>query len=191
VYGFDVSRETIEQAQKSNQITSVVFQSASATDLPMEAKSADVFVSLETIEHIDDDQSFLDQVVRIVKDDGLFICSTPDRDVHSPGNTPLDQPWTPFHIREYSADEFARMLNDRFRSVRFFGQNPALVGATRAKCWMGRTISKRLVLRITQVEKLGWLLGLRRGRHDVVPVTSSRRYEYLVAVCSDVVRTDS
>jgi hypothetical protein len=126
--------------------------------------------------------------VRVLRDDGVFICSTPDRDVHSPGNTPLDQPWTPFHIREYNADEFVRLLSDRFNSVKTYGQNPALVWSTRLKCWIGRTLSRSLVLRFTQGVKLTWLVGLGSSRHDVVPTSDARKYEYLVAVCSEVVR---
>lgn len=191
VYGFDISSEAIERATKRNELSSVVLECAAAATLPMDSRSVDVFVSLETIEHIEEDQSFLDEVVRILRDDGIFICSTPDRDVHSPGATALDQPWTPFHIREYNAEEFTRMLRDRFATVNLFGQNPALVGATRIRCWIGRSLSKRLILRVTHVLKLTWFLGFRSSRHDVVPVMNDRKYEYLVAVCSNVIRTGS
>jgi len=191
VYGFDKSRDAIDRANGRNQLQSVVLQYASATALPMEDRSVDVFISLETIEHIDEDEAFLDQVVRVLRDDGLFVCSTPDRDVHSPGNTPSDQPWTPFHVREYSADEFVRMLNDRFKDVSVFGQNPALVWATRVKCWIGRKFSRGLVLRINQIVKLTWLINPGSSRHDVVPTVDNRKYEYLVAVCSNVIRKDN
>ncbi len=188
VNAFDISSEAIASAVERNHLPSVVFRCAVATELPMEDKSADVFVSLETIEHIDADQAFLDEVVRVLKDDGSFVCSTPDRDVHSPGNTSTDKPWTPFHVREYDADEFARMLKERFHSVTFYGQNPESVGVTKAKCWVGRSVSKHLVLRLSQAAKLPWLIGLKSARHDVVPVRADRKYEYLVAVCSGVIR---
>jgi SAM-dependent methyltransferase len=190
VYGFDKSRDAIERAIGRNQLQSVVLECASATALPLEDRSVDVFISLETIEHIDEDEAFLDQVVRVLRDDGAFVCSTPDRDVHSPGNTSSDQPWTPFHIREYSADEFVRMLKDRFNNVSVFGQNPALAWATRVKCWIGRRFSRGLVLRINQMVKLTWLILPRSSRHDVVPAAKDRKYEYLVAVCSNVIRKD-
>jgi SAM-dependent methyltransferase len=188
VRGFDISCDAIERANQLNQRPSVVLQCASATALPVAAKSAEVFISLETLEHVTEDQAFLDEVVRVVRDDGIFVCSTPDRDVHSPGNTSADQPWTPYHVREYSADEFGRMLKDRFGTVKFFGQNPESARMTRIKCWIGRTISRGVVLRFNQFMKLGWVFGTRSGRHDVVPIEDGRKYEYLVAVCSDVAR---
>jgi SAM-dependent methyltransferase len=188
VNAFDISSEAVERATQRDHPSSVVYRCASVTELPMDDKSADVFVSLETIEHIDADQAYLDEVTRVLKDDGMFVCSTPDRDVHSPGNTAEDKPWTPYHVREYDAEEFAQMLEKRFSSVMFYGQNPASVGMTKAKCWIGRSISKGLILRLAQAGKLTWLLGLGSARHDVVPVRSDRKYEYLVAVCSDVIR---
>jgi SAM-dependent methyltransferase len=188
VNGFDISGEAIASAVERNDLPSVTYQCAVATSLPMEDRSADVFVSLETIEHIDADEAFLDEVVRILKDDGSFVCSTPDRDVHSPGNTSSDKPWTPFHVREYDAKEFARTLAKHFNTVTFYGQNPAMVWTTRVKCWIGRSLSRNLVLRFTQAMKLTWFAGLGSARHDVVPIRTDRKYEYLVAVCTDVVR---
>jgi ubiquinone/menaquinone biosynthesis C-methylase UbiE len=188
VNGFDISSEAVATAAERDHPPSVVFQCAVATALPMNDRSADVFVSLETIEHIDTDEAFLDEVVRVLKDDGAFVCSTPDRDVHSPGNTSTDKPWTPFHVREYDAAEFARMLEKRFNSVTFYGQNPESVGMTKVKCWIGHSVSRNLVLRLAQAAKLTWFIGLKPARHDVVPVRPDRKYEYLVAVCSDVIR---
>jgi SAM-dependent methyltransferase len=191
VHGFDVSSDAVERANQINQRPSVVLQCASATALPLAARSSEVFISLETIEHVTEDQAFLDEVVRVLRDDGTFVCSTPDRDVHSPGNTSSDQPWTHFHVREYSADEFGRLLKARFATVTFFGQNPESARITRIKCWIGRTISRSLVLRLNQFAKLGWMFHPRSDRHDVVPIVNGRKYEYLVAVCSDVVRKSS
>lgn len=189
VFGFDLSQEAIERAKVRKTLApSVTLQCASATELPLDRQSVDVFVSLETIEHIDDDRAFLDEVVRVLREDGTFVCSTPDRDVHSPGNTAMDPPWTPYHIKEYTAEEFAKLLGDHFASVNMYGQNPSRVWATRFRCWVGRKISKKLVLRLTHLMKLTWLLGLRSSRHDVVPVSDRRMYEYLVAVCSGVIR---
>jgi SAM-dependent methyltransferase len=188
-YGFDVSAESVNRAQQANRTEKAVFQYADATALPVEDRSAEVFVSLETIEHIQKDMAFLDEVVRIVGDEGIFICSTPDRDVYSPGNTLSSKPWNQFHVREYSAAEFSQMLHDRFQSVQFFGQNPTSPFTSRIKCKMGKVLSTNLAVRLNQVIKLQGFVWRRPGRHRVVPANKDRKYEYLVAVCSGVVRT--
>ena len=53
------------------------FQSADCLHLPAPNHFADLFVSLETIEHLMDDDAFLREVVRVLKPDGIFICSGP------------------------------------------------------------------------------------------------------------------
>jgi SAM-dependent methyltransferase len=191
VYGFDISSEAIDQANDRGQSSNVVLRCATATALPVKSKSVEVFVSLETIEHISDDRSFLDEVVRVVQDDGLFICSSPDRDVHSPGNTLSDQPWTDFHVREYTASEFSDMLHERFGSVLFFGQNSESAMRTKLQCWIGRTISRQAVLRLNQLVKVTWLLTPKSERHDVVPTADRRHYEYLIAVCTNAIQSNA
>jgi SAM-dependent methyltransferase len=188
-YGFDVSLESVSRAKQANRSERAVFQHADATALPVEDRSAEVFVSLETIEHIQKDRAFLDEVVRIIRDDGIFICSTPDRDVYSPGNSLSSKPWNQFHVREYSANEFAEMLTERFATVQFFGQNPTSPFTSRLKCKLGTALSTNVAVRVNQVIKLQEFVWRRPSRHRVVPVRTDRRYEYLVALCSGVRRT--
>ena len=61
---------------------------------PMPASTA--VVSFETIEHFDRQDDFLREVRRVLRPDGSFIVSTPDRDVYSPAGSPAN----PFHVHE-------------------------------------------------------------------------------------------
>ena len=187
-YGFDVSLESVKAAQKANKSERAVFEHADATTLPVKDRFAEVFVSLETIEHIQKDTEYLDEVVRVIADEGVFVCSTPDRDVYSPGNTLSSKPWNQFHVREYSAAEFSQMLRDRFETVQLFGQNPTSPFMSRMKCKLGQVLSTSAAVRVNQVIKLRGFVWPRPSHHRVVPVRNDRKYEYLVGVCSGVIR---
>ena len=58
---------------------------ADAVALPLRDNVCNVYISLETIGHIPNDGKFLREVVRTLKSEGLFICSTPNRIVLNPG----------------------------------------------------------------------------------------------------------
>ncbi len=91
VWAFDLSEDAVRNARAATDAENVRFAVAGATALPVPDSSADTYVSLETIEHLPDQDAFLAEVVRVLKPSGEFVCSTPDRDVYSPGNT-LDEP---------------------------------------------------------------------------------------------------
>jgi SAM-dependent methyltransferase len=88
--------------------------SGEATALPLADATVDVFISLETVEHVDDDRGFLGEVTRVLKPNGVLICSTPNREVTNPASAIGHRPWNPFHVREYSPREFSDLLSERF-----------------------------------------------------------------------------
>ena len=76
------------------------------------------------------------------------------------------------------------LLGSFFVQVTLYGQNPkfpAIVGAKRA---LGRLLPAHLMVRYDQMLKLPRFLHDPPARHAVVPAEPSRRYEILVAVCS-------
>ena len=79
VVGVDSSAEAIAHALKAYGSGNVAFHVADAASVPVEDGYADVVVSFETIEHLDDQPAFLAELVRILRPDGLLILSTPDR----------------------------------------------------------------------------------------------------------------
>lgn len=85
--------------------------------IPLEDGSVDVVVSFETIEHIGEHDRFLDEVRRVLRPGGLFVCSTPDRDVYRSGDDPNE-----FHQKELNAAEFGGLMRDRFARVEVYGQ---------------------------------------------------------------------
>ncbi len=184
VRAFDLCADAVATARARSRAANLDFQVADATDLPVPAQSADVYVSFETIEHLEDDAAFLAGVRRVLKPDGLFICSTPNRTVTNPGKSLGDKPWNQFHVREYGLEEYLALLGTRFRSVALYGQNPKRSSVVQAMGRLGRVLPGHGAVRLNQVFKLPAFLFDRYENHLVRPREPGRDCEYLVAVCS-------
>lgn len=183
VRGFDLSEPALERARATHTAANVTFEIGDAGALPLQDNAADVYVSLETIEHLPDAERFLCDVVRILRPSGTFICSTPDRDVYSPGHTLDSRPWNRFHKREYTQAEFTALLKGHFGRVELYGQNPKAPRIVRIQGIAGRMIPGDLVVRLNQALKLPRYLYDRPEQHALTPVSRGRRYEILTAVC--------
>lgn len=121
VYGFDVDKDSIEIAKATVESDQVEYRYANSLDLPLEDNSIDAYISLETIEHIDDVDAFLTEVSRVLTKDGSFVCSTPNREIVNPGKYLDSTPWNPFHIREFTPHELANLLSSYFAQVDVYG----------------------------------------------------------------------
>jgi len=121
VIGIDISNETIKYAKKNYKRENLDFITASVTDLPFQDNSFDVITSFETIEHISEKQQlhFLDEIVRVLKGNGLLIISTPDKLIYSDQNNYTNE----FHIKEFYEKEFYVFLNKFFKNIKFYYQS--------------------------------------------------------------------
>jgi ubiquinone/menaquinone biosynthesis C-methylase UbiE len=185
VYGYDLSPEAVQYARRVNSLANIRFEVASATALPLQDEAAELFVSLETIEHLDAVDEYLGEVVRVLRSDGEFVCSTPNRTVYSPGHTSESRPWNPFHVREYSQEELKRLLYAYFGQVVLLGQNLRSKWRTAALHSIGRVLPFDLAVRANQAAKLPRFAYDRVEHHPVVALDGRREPECLVAVCSN------
>jgi SAM-dependent methyltransferase len=79
----------------------------------------DVVVFLQTIEHVQDPAGVLAHCKRLLAPGGVAYVSTPNVLTLAPaGAAKSDNPW---HIREYRADEFARLCRSAFGEVEMLG----------------------------------------------------------------------
>ncbi|MFH1732010.1 MAG: class I SAM-dependent methyltransferase [Planctomycetota bacterium] len=95
------------------------FIAGSITDIPLKGEQLfDVVVCFEAIEHIEDHDRLLNEVKRLLKDDGVFVVSTPNKLAYS------DEPGTknPFHVRELYVEEFTQLLAKHFPHTALYGQ---------------------------------------------------------------------
>ena len=104
VTGADVSGDAIEAARTAFVRPNIRYVHAPGPSLPFEDGQFDVVVSLETIEHVREDQqaAFVRELSRVLRPDGVLLLSTPDRDAERRHElaTGVANPWhvhTPSH----------------------------------------------------------------------------------------------
>ncbi|WP_438434603.1 glycosyltransferase [Gorillibacterium sp. sgz500922] len=120
VYGVDIDSEAISLAQKKYVRPTLHFKQGSAMDLPLPDASCDLVVSFETIEHVDEGNQhrFLEEVMRILKPEGILILSTPDKRRYSDEANYHN----PYHVKEFYESEFKDFLEEFFPYVHFYYQ---------------------------------------------------------------------
>lgn len=87
----------------------VIFSQATVPPIPFEDNMFDFVVSFQVIEHIKKDRLLLDEIYRVLKPSGQVILSTPNKRMSLTRN--------PFHVREYTPEEFHALLSSRFGNV--------------------------------------------------------------------------
>jgi SAM-dependent methyltransferase len=116
VVGVDRDEDAISYARERYARPNAEFRTGDLLDLDMPDDSFDVVCSFETIEHLDDVEAFLAEIVRVLRPDGVFLVSTPrvDETTRAPEN--------PFHRVELSPGDFEALLRRSFREVELYGQ---------------------------------------------------------------------
>ncbi|MFC1727901.1 class I SAM-dependent methyltransferase [Nanoarchaeota archaeon] len=84
-FGFDISKIYIERAKQKNSKAQFKLGQPNC-DLPYKNGEFDVVYSSEVIEHIEDLQLFLNEIVRITKSGGTIILTTPSKYGFRPGS---------------------------------------------------------------------------------------------------------
>jgi ubiquinone/menaquinone biosynthesis C-methylase UbiE len=123
--GVDLSPEAISLAEERYRVSDKVrFLRDDACRLSsMSDNSIDVAVSFETVEHLCDPPAFLSNLARVLRPEGLLLISTPNRSLFSPGKDFSSKPANPFHLREWTQQEFAPLLGRFFEVKEALGQN--------------------------------------------------------------------
>jgi tetratricopeptide (TPR) repeat protein len=90
------------------------------TNIPITGEGLfDVIVCFEALEHIAEQNELMSEVRRLLKKDGIFIVSTPNKhELHS-GNPGYHNE---FHMKELDLDEFKRLLTGNFKNINLYGQ---------------------------------------------------------------------
>ena len=165
VVGVEFSGPTVRGAIDNFPRSNLRFLQADARALPLADHSVDAVVSFETIEHFDGQERFLHEVRRVLRPEGMFIVSTPDRDVYSPAGSAAN----PFHVHELSRLEFVALLRGTFGHVRL-AQQRVMIGSA----LLGETGSAAPPL-----------VFERRGQTHFEACIGLPRAPYVVAVASD------
>lgn len=119
VIGVDLDDGTIEKAEKKYRAPNLEFHVGDAQQVLFPERTFDCIVSFETIEHLEFPEKYLYAMTKILKGDGIYICSTPVR----VGGLLSDKPKNPFHYREWNLREFRSLLSHHFGEINIYGQS--------------------------------------------------------------------
>lgn len=111
VTGVDICPEATGYAARRHAAAGVRFITASALHTGLPDAAADAVVSFETVEHIVDSASLVDEFARVLTPGGLLIMSTPN-------NTGL----TRHHVHSFTRESLGQVLRGRFDRFEWFGQ---------------------------------------------------------------------
>jgi len=171
IIGVDISREAISFACANYKTAEIEFVIGDAVNLPFSKEKFDYVVCFETLEHIKTPEKMLQELRRILKSNGLLIISTPNRKLTSPGKSIRDQPDNPYHIVEYSTNEFIRLLSKYFEVLEVYGQRGI------SKFYLIPVFEK--ILRIM----FPTLYAPERYSCELEKIRSTKEYRYIVAIC--------
>jgi SAM-dependent methyltransferase len=150
VVGVDRDEGAVAYGRERYARSNVEFRVGDLLDLDLADASFDVVCSFETIEHLDDVEAFLAEIVRVLRRDGVFLVSTPrvEETTGSPEN--------PFHRVELSPRDFEALLRRFFREVELYGQRRLQTGRHRL---MQRVDVLGLRRRLPVARRLSRVLG--------------------------------
>lgn len=115
INAIDLSGEAIAFAKKNFPAKNIDYFQMDATKLKFKNSQFDVVVSFEVIEHVKNQDNYLNEISRVLKAKGLYIGSTPNAKVFASINNP-------FHEKELVLEEYRDLLKKHFSSVEIFGQ---------------------------------------------------------------------
>ena len=121
VLGIDVSMEAIEHARANFSASGVQFLQASCTAIPAHNEGFRLVAAFEVIEHLEGWRDFLTEVSRVLQPEGMFLVSTPNRLYYAESRQKAGP--NPFHVHEFTEEEFRDELSTVFPHVKVLLQN--------------------------------------------------------------------
>jgi SAM-dependent methyltransferase len=116
VYGVDSSGAAVDEARSRYRSPSIEFVRADATvGLPL--RKVDVVICFEGIEHVQAPEKLLGNAVQCLTADGVALISTPNASAFKGGHS-----GNPYHLTEYTRQEFEALLSRYFKRVKMFFQ---------------------------------------------------------------------
>lgn len=123
VVGVDVSEDAVLEASVEYERANLSFEVASLEKLPFADGMFNVGVCFEVIEHLEDFRAMLREARRVIAHNGQFVVSTPNK-LYYAESRKKDGP-NPFHVHEFTFEEFKETLSEFFPHQTYFVQNHA------------------------------------------------------------------
>lgn len=113
-FAIDLAASLSDISTKKYALDNCHFVTYDGNRIPYESSSFNVIVSFQVIEHVENVDAYLHEMIRVLKPDGKIIISTPNR-VHRLAEG--QKPWNRFHLREYSVKQLQSVLETCFQHV--------------------------------------------------------------------------
>lgn len=119
VVGIDLKPALLIHARSRYPSSNLDFQVMDCGRLGFQSASFDAVVCNELLEHLPDPDVYIDEALRVLTANGLFICATTNAELtfHKADGSPLNRN----HFQEYSPGSFRKLYHSRFPQVGFFG----------------------------------------------------------------------
>lgn len=112
VYGIEINDKAVAYAKYKYENDNIIYNQGNILNLPFDDEMFDVFTSFETIEHVNDEDTQMKEVKRVLKKGGLYILSTPNN-------------WglTEFHVKDYDYFSIKELVSKYFKIQKIYNQN--------------------------------------------------------------------
>jgi len=119
IVGVEIDKNTIRHAKQKYRSKNIKFIYGTISEIPIQEEHLfDVIVCFETIEHVRAQKNVLKEVKRLLKKNGIFIASTPNKKIYSEE----EKQRNPFHKKELTISEFQHLLKSFFSYIELYGQ---------------------------------------------------------------------
>ncbi|MCK4352512.1 class I SAM-dependent methyltransferase [candidate division WOR-3 bacterium] len=120
VFAVDYSKETINYAKTNYKASELSYLVMNVKELGFKPHSFDRVVTIEVFEHFREYNTFLFEVKRVLKTNGTFIMSTPNKVFHTIDQKGLKY-YEPYHVNLVNFKTLKKILNNYFSSVKIWG----------------------------------------------------------------------
>jgi SAM-dependent methyltransferase len=118
VLGVDIAPEVVGHAERKYGTENLSFRVMDVNRLEVPPQSFDLAVSFQVAEHLADATGYFSEIARVLAPEGVALLSTPNRLTISQGS---ETPINPFHLREFTPEEFRSALDGYFETVEVKG----------------------------------------------------------------------
>lgn len=116
IVGIDCAPDVVARSRAAYPRGNVTFLAMDGCALGFRDATFDCVVSQDTVEHIQDDHRFMAELARVLKPTGMLVIFTP----HGKGRGV--RPEDPYHVREYTQEEFHALLAPHFSTIQWYGR---------------------------------------------------------------------
>jgi len=118
--GIDIDEKTVVHAGKRYAESNLEYIRGLITDIPLkDQKTFDVAICLNAIEYISEHDKLMENIIRILKDDGILIVSTPNKNIFKDEKKYFNTSYK----KLFNSEDLEDLLKNYFGRIYLLGQN--------------------------------------------------------------------